>query len=82
MEAAIRAKTEYLELLTRNDTPANERDTLLYQHACDNCAIVALKKIIISINECSFLVKYKFELFALLGLATLMALFWLASIIV
>ena len=41
-----------------------------------------LKKIIISINECGFLVKYKFELFALLGLATLMALFWLASIIV
>jgi len=43
MEAAIRAKTEYLELLTRNDTPANERDKLLYQHACDNCAIVALQ---------------------------------------
>jgi len=47
-----------------------------------SCIMGLLKKIIISINECSFLVKYKFELFALLGLATLMALFWLASIIV
>lgn len=47
-----------------------------------SCIMGLLKKIIISINECDFLVKYKFELFALLGLATLMALFWLASIIV
>jgi hypothetical protein len=41
-----------------------------------------LKKIIIGINENCFLVKYKFELFYILGLLSLFALFYMASIIV